>query len=171
MPNALYDQLNAEYSHPSTGYVPRNSLAKMAQDIENRKQLALAQAVAYGQMPHDVAYGEQGLQGPNVSGISIDPTDYIGPMEAKTLGTALLTKLGMGAAKGLPMMAGMTINKGDDMARLIHEAQAQIDAENAAKNALRYQSDTHPVRNALIGLGAGGAGLVGGYYGADYLSK
>jgi len=173
MPNAMYDQLNAEYNHPSnTGYSPlRNMLAKMAQDIENRKQIALAQQVATGQIPHDVAYGEQGLETPNVNGISIDPTDYLGPGEFKSIGGALLTKLGAGAAKGLPMMAGMAATKGDDMARLIQQAQAEIDAKNAIKNAIRYQSDTHPVRNALIGLGAGGAGVAGGYYGADYLSK
>jgi hypothetical protein len=72
----------------------------------------------------------------------------------------------LGATKGAGREVGETA-----MAKLLREAQAQIDAENAAKNALRYQSDSHPVRNALIGLGAGGAGLAGGYYGADYLSN
>jgi hypothetical protein len=175
MPNALYDQMNAEYNHPSNlGYQPppRNMLAKMAQDIENRKQLMLAQQVASGQIPHDIVYGEQGLESPNIGGISLDPTDYIGPGEIKTLGSALLAKLGMGAIKGgLPMMVGMTASKGDDMARLIREAQAQIDAENATRNLVRSQPDNNRVRNALIGLGAGGAGVAGGYYGADYLSK
>jgi len=163
MSNAL--SRNAEYSHPfSAGYIaPRNSLAKMAQDIEDRKQIALAQAVASGQIPHDIAYGEEGLQSPSVHGISIDPTDYIGPGTMKVLGGAL-------AAKGLPFAIGMMkAPEGEAMAKLIREAQLQIEAENAAKNLVR--PDGHRIRNALIGIGAGGAGLAGGYYGTDYLSK
>ena len=156
-------QRNAEYGYPSNYSPPRNMLAKMAQDIEVRRQMGNPQ------VPQDIAYGEQGLEAPRVYGVSIDPTDYLGPGLLKTFGGALIAKVG--AAKALPMMAGMMSSKGDDMARLISEAQAQIEAENAAKNALNYKPANNQVRNALVGIGAGGAGLAGGYYGTDYLSK
>ena len=162
MPNILTQssRRNEEYGYPSTYSPPRNMLSKMAQDIENRRQIGLAQAVATGQIPHDIAYGEESLSPPTVGHVSIDPSDYIGPGLFK-----------MAATKVIPMMAGMTLTKGDDMARLIREAQRQIEAENAAKNLIKYQPDSHRMRNALVGIGAGGAGLAGGYYGADYLSK
>lgn len=166
MPNAmtLAAQRNAEYGYPSSYSPPRNMLAKMAQDIETRKQMELAQAVASGQIPHDIAYGEQGLEAPNINGISLDPTDYIGPGTLKAGGMLGMGLIGTtkGAGRGLEESA---------MAKIIREAQAQIDAENAARMMIKSQPANNRVRNALIGIGAGGAGLAGGYYGADYLSK
>lgn len=162
----LAAQRNAEFGHSGQpDYAPpRNYLAKMAQDIDRRKQIALAQAVATGQIPHDVAYGEEGLEAPNVHGISIDPTDYLGPGALKAGG---LMGLGLiGSMKGTGRDVGESA-----MSRLIREAQAQIDAENATRNAVNFQPATNRTRNALIGIGAGGAGLAGGYYGTDYLTK
>jgi len=71
------------------------------------------------------------------------------------------------------------VRYGDDVARsvpssniteLIRQAQSQIEAENAIKNALKYTTNNR-VRNTMVGAGAFGAGVGAGYYGIDKATK
>lgn len=124
---------------------PEDAYKRLAGEAEARltqARMNLTPAERAAQYPYDPAYFEQ------ATGVPLN---------------SLIVRKEGGNAMSMPQDNAMT--------RLIREAQAQIDAENAAKNAIRYTTQDNRVRNALIGIGAGGAGVAGGYYGADYLAR
>jgi hypothetical protein len=64
------ERLNAEYGHTpmQPAYKPRNIFEKVMMDAERKRQLQEDWKVAQGELPADIAYGEEGLQAPSVAG-------------------------------------------------------------------------------------------------------